>query len=283
MGKLGCWADGVHAQCRFCGDHPYTSIPCPEHAAVPNGAACAFKNEPEMPYYWEAGCTMGKHGCNADGVNVHCRFCGRGDYWDIPCPAEQFCQFDNKPTVPYFWDSHCKDGMLGCKADGVHPECRFCATRPFEDVPCPEDVAPPTNVCTWPLRGEPKIPYFWDSTCEMGMLGCWADGLHAECRFCGSSVYSKVTCPNMTSTAAPDMMQSVSLRQQLEGAPAARAHGSVKVGDEKQAPADRLAVSKAGPAHDKLAKGVDEETLAGAPALSRMALPFLVLAGLVHM
>ena len=22
--KLGCWADGVHAQCRFCGEEPYT-------------------------------------------------------------------------------------------------------------------------------------------------------------------------------------------------------------------------------------------------------------------
>lgn len=85
----------------------------------------------------------------------------------------------------------------------------------------------------------------------------------------------------MTSTVAPDMTQSVSLRQQLEGAPIA--HGFVKAGVEKQAPAERLAVSKkAGPAHDMLAKGVDEETLAGAP-VSCMALPVLVLAGLVHM
>lgn len=87
----------------------------------------------------------------------------------------------------------------------------------------------------------------------------------------------------MTSTAAPDMTQSVSLRQQLEGAPTARAHGSVEAGDEKPAPAERLAVSKtASPAHDLLAKGVDEETLAGAP-VSCMALPVLVFAGLVHM
>merc|ERR1712087_1070120 len=136
---------GVHAQCRFCGDFPFTGVPCPEGAAPPAAATCAFEVEPATPYYWEAGCSMGMHGCNADGV---------------------------------------------------HPECRFCEERPFETVPCPEHTAPPQNECHWPQRGAPNLPHFWDETCEMGVLGCWADGIHAACRFCGSGVYSEVACPD---------------------------------------------------------------------------------------
>eukprot|EP00444_Apocalathium_aciculiferum_P019053 CAMPEP_0183459562 /NCGR_PEP_ID=MMETSP0370-20130417/135840_1 /TAXON_ID=268820 /ORGANISM="Peridinium aciculiferum, Strain PAER-2" /LENGTH=111 /DNA_ID=CAMNT_0025651405 /DNA_START=197 /DNA_END=533 /DNA_ORIENTATION=+ len=29
MGDLGCWADGLHQQCRFCGSGPYHDVPCP--------------------------------------------------------------------------------------------------------------------------------------------------------------------------------------------------------------------------------------------------------------
>lgn len=221
MGKLGCWADGLHAQCRFCGDYPYTSIPCPEGAAPPNAAACNFRgNLPETPHYWEPGCTMGMHGCNADGTNVNCRYCGADGFSDIPCPAEQVCQFKQTPTVPYFWDPECTEGMLGCKADGVNVQCRFCATRPFEDVACPDYVAPPENTCTWPMRGEPRIPYFWDPTCRKGMLGCWADGLHAECRFCGEEDYEEVACPTTTTVLEPET-QSETLLQQSPGQGAA--------------------------------------------------------------
>jgi len=76
VGKLGCWADGVHEQCRFCGDFPYTGVSCPEGAAAPQGVTCAFANEPETKYFWDPSCAMGRHGCNADGEHVHCRFCG---------------------------------------------------------------------------------------------------------------------------------------------------------------------------------------------------------------
>jgi len=195
IGMLGCWADGVHAQCRFCGDFPFTGIPCPEGAAPPAAASCAFGVEPETPYYWDPACSMGMHGCNADGKNVHCRFCGGGGFEDVHCPGSHVCEFEVLPTVPYFWDAECQDGMLGCKADGVHPECRFCGQRPFEAVPCPEPTAPPQNQCHWPQRGEPAVPYFWDESCEMGLLGCWADGIHGQCRYCGVGVYSEVACP----------------------------------------------------------------------------------------
>jgi len=197
IGDLGCWADGVHVQCRFCGDFPFTGVPCPEEARQSHTPApsCAFDAEPETKYYWDPTCYDGKHGCNADGKNVQCRFCGGGGFDDIHCPGSHVCEFPDVPTVPYFWDPKCKDGGLGCLADGVHPECRFCAERPFESVACPEHLAPPKNECTWPQRGEPSVAHFWDETCKLGQLGCWADGIHAECRYCGSGVYANITCP----------------------------------------------------------------------------------------
>lgn len=239
MGTLGCWADGIHAQCRFCGSYPYTSITCPEGAAPPNAAACTFPDDskPETPHYWEAGCAMGKHGCNADGINVQCRYCGKGDFADIPCPAEQVCEFKQQPSVPYYWDPQCKDGMLGCKADGVHNECRFCATRPFEDIPCPEEVAPPKNVCTWPLRGEPLTPYFWDPTCVMGKLGCWADGIHAECRFCGEGVFETVDCPSTTastSVAKPDALLKQSREAAGQGVQSAAQSATLRISNRTE-------------------------------------------------
>merc|ERR1712176_764199 len=116
---------------------------------------------------------MGKHGCNADGENVHCRFCGAGDYHDIHCPGSHVCEFAVIPTVPYYWDPNCTEGMLGCKADGVNPQCRFCAERPFENVTCPVQIPIPEHTCHWPQRGEPNVPHFWDETCEME---CWGAG-----------------------------------------------------------------------------------------------------------
>lgn len=38
----------------------------------------------------------------------------------------------------------------------------------------------------------------------MGQLGCWADGINAQCRFCGSGVYRNVTCPNDRALATLD-------------------------------------------------------------------------------
>jgi len=137
-GKLGCWADGIHAQCRFCGEAPYTSILCPEGAARASpttATTCTFETKPDAPYYLDPGCEAGMHGCNADGVNVHCRFCGRDSFADIPCPASHVCQLD--PSVPHYWDPQCEDGMLGCNADGVHVECRYCEAAPYEEVSCP--------------------------------------------------------------------------------------------------------------------------------------------------
>lgn len=197
MGKLGCWADGVHPQCRFCGVHPFAGIDCPDHAASAKANECNFTNEPANTYYWDPSCVLGMHGCNADGQNVQCRYCGGDGVWsDVACPAGDMCHFAAEPKIPYFWDPACQMGKLGCNADGIHLECRFCGHRPYENIVCPDDVLPVNNTCTFPLHDEPNVLYFWDPACELGMIGCWADGIHAECRFCGSGDFAAVACPN---------------------------------------------------------------------------------------
>jgi len=198
MGMLGCNADGMHSQCRFCGDFPYSSIRCPEGAAPPLAASCAFDVEPAIPVFWEPGCVDGMHGCNADGVNMECRHCGQGEFSHIHCPGSQVCTgFGNIPTVPYYYDPDCTEGMTGCDADGVHVQCRFCGEDPFEAVPCPEPLAG-VDICRSTL-GNRTTAYFWDEGCESGQLGCFADGRHAQCRFCGSGSYSNITCPEASS------------------------------------------------------------------------------------
>jgi len=135
------------------------------------------------------------HGCLADGKHTQCRFCGDGDYADIPCPANKVCSFAAEPTVPYFYDPTCSMGKLGCNADGINVGCRFCAKRPFENIKCPEQVAPVKDKCTFPTHSEPMVGYYWENSCTAGKLGCWADGIHAKCRFCGSGVFAEVECP----------------------------------------------------------------------------------------
>lgn len=226
-GKLGCWADGVHLQCRFCGEAPYTSIACPEVVAVPNVTACAFANEPEIQYYWDPSCQIGVKGCFADGKHIGCRFCGSGEYGDVPCPADSpaECTFANEPGVPYFWDKDCAVGKLGCLADGIHEQCRFCAHRPFESVSCPGRVAPPEGSCTFPAGAEPAVPFFWDESCELGRLGCWADGIHAQCRFCGIGVYYNITCG--ASASAGTGMASPAAQAASDGGARTMPSGSV--------------------------------------------------------
>lgn len=47
--SLGCWADGVHAECRFCGEEPYTGVHCPEGSISPSHKACSFDEAPVTP------------------------------------------------------------------------------------------------------------------------------------------------------------------------------------------------------------------------------------------
>ncbi|CAE6964475.1 rrp41 [Symbiodinium natans] len=198
--KLGCWADGVHAQCRFCGEEPYTGIPCPMNAIVPSaGSVCRFDNPPVTPFFWDSSCYMGMKGCLADGKHIGCRFCGAGNYSDIECPAS-VCSFTDEPWTPYYWDDFCQWGMLGCNADGIHIQCRFCDKVPFQSVSCPEKARPayPDGKCWFPVKPPEGQGHFWDETCKWGRKGCWADGVNRQCRFCGSRLYADIPCPNET-------------------------------------------------------------------------------------
>ena len=135
-------------------------------------------------------------GCFADGKHLGCRFCGEGNYSDIECPSST-CSFPNEPVTPYYWEPLCRMGMLGCNADGIHAQCRFCDYKPFQKLACPGSARPPypDGKCWFP-QGTSQS-YKWDPSCRWVKLGCWADGVNAFCRYCGSGsggVYEKIKC-----------------------------------------------------------------------------------------
>jgi len=191
--SLGCNADDINPQCRFCGAGPYEDVYCPP-------SWCEFDNPPFLPYFWDSDCSNGEAGCLADGKHVQCRFCGEYPYnGTVACPQdshavitpENWCQFDNEPVTPYFWDATCADGMLGCKADGKHISCRFCGVGDYAEVACP------ASLCNFP-EATPAAPYYWEPRCwdsPQHVLGCKADGIHEKCRYCGAEEYQSVPCP----------------------------------------------------------------------------------------
>jgi len=200
--ELGCWADGVHSQCRFCGEEPFTGVECPKDAVVPKNRVCKFDNEPVTPYFWDSSCKLGDLGCLADNEHIGCRFCGVGDYISIKCPPSA-CLFSNEPWNPYYWDDYCQWGTLGCNADGHHIQCRFCDKVPFQSIQCPESARPPyPDGSCWFPQTKPTISYYWDELCKWGMRGCWADGVNAQCRFCGSYPYDD--CPPQPRSTTTD-------------------------------------------------------------------------------
>mmetsp|Transcript_77208 Transcript_77208/g.226444 ORF Transcript_77208/g.226444 Transcript_77208/m.226444 type:complete len:377 (-) Transcript_77208:362-1492(-) len=156
------------------------------------GTGCAFEIEPVTPYFWDESCNPHGLGCFADGIHGPCRFCGEGAYASISCPG---CTFPGKAPGLHYWDNACRvDPRLpGCLADGVHPECRFCGEGQYEEVQCPASVVPTTGRCVF--RDEPSMPHYWDPACKRGIVGCWADGVHAECRWCGEGPYENILCP----------------------------------------------------------------------------------------
>jgi len=188
---LGCNADGINQQCRFCGAGDYADIYCP-------ASWCQFDNPPPLPYYWDSRCGESEHlGCNADGRNEKCRFCGEypyngvvacpNDAWAVITP-ENVCSFDNEPVTPYFWDAQCAEGIKGCKADGQHLGCRFCGAGDYADIACS------ASLCNF--DNEPVTPYYWEPRCGEGeQHGCNADGNWEKCRFCGANGYESVPCP----------------------------------------------------------------------------------------
>mmetsp|Transcript_108555 Transcript_108555/g.291846 ORF Transcript_108555/g.291846 Transcript_108555/m.291846 type:complete len:250 (+) Transcript_108555:101-850(+) len=198
--SLGCLADGINPQCRFCGEGAYSEVFCP-------ASWCEFDNPPHIPYYWDSRCSIGSIGCLADGKQVQCRFCGEYPYnGTVHCPdqahtitPQDSCEFDNEPKTPYFWDATCEDGVVGCKADGKHIGCRFCGAGSYAEVNCP------ATLCTLePKFALPSHPYkhYWEPQCwntSSHILGCLADGIHPQCRYCGGGEYENITCPAWSS------------------------------------------------------------------------------------
>lgn len=194
--SLGCWADGVHAECRFCGEEPYTGVHCPLESITPSKQWCQFDEAPVVPFFWDPSCKQGMLGCFADGKHLGCRFCGEGNYSEVECPSST-CSFANEPVTPYYWDPLCRMGMLGCNADAIHVQCRFCDYKPFHTVRCPSRARPPypDGKCWFP-HGTSQS-YKWDPSCKWGKTGCWADGVNAHCRYCGpgsGGVYEGISC-----------------------------------------------------------------------------------------
>lgn len=111
------------------------------------------------------------------------------------------CNFEVEPQTPTVWDPTCKEGKMGCKADGVNSECRFCGEEPYADCPPCGPVWNPCPVCEFTT--EPTTPYVWDRKCrpEVYTKGCKADGIHFECRFCGVGDFDPCPTTTVTSTA----------------------------------------------------------------------------------
>lgn len=117
-----------------------------------------------------------------------------------PAPPPAFagdCSFGEQPSIEYFWDESCAaSGGAGCKADGKHMECRYCGKEGFPA--CPTSVGgkmhveQPVSVPSLPdktgcnFKNAPTMKYSWDTSClEKGGMGCMADGVNMECRYCG--------------------------------------------------------------------------------------------------
>jgi hypothetical protein len=119
---------------------------------------------------------------------------------DSPAPPPAFagdCSFGEQPSLEYFWDESCApSGGAGCKADGKHMECRYCGKEGFPVCPTSDGgkmhVEQPVSVPSLPdktgchFKNVPTVQYFWDTSClEKGGMGCMADGVNMECRYCG--------------------------------------------------------------------------------------------------
>lgn len=65
-------------------------------------------------------------------------------------------------STEFGFDSDSNDPNLNF-CDSRHRQCRFCGSGAYADIPCPR------KTCTF--SAEPSIPYYWDSTCEIGKKG----------------------------------------------------------------------------------------------------------------
>jgi len=61
---------------------------------------------------------------------------------------------------------------------------------PFFEHPPPET---PGSAALCDFGNNPATPYCWDDSCAKGKVGCYADGKHVQCRWCGVKPYTP--CP----------------------------------------------------------------------------------------
>merc|ERR1719210_597975 len=58
------------------------------------------------------------------------------------------CQFANPPAISVEWDPWCVVGGIGCNADGINAECRYCGQIPFKNCTNPTSWFTPSTATT---------------------------------------------------------------------------------------------------------------------------------------
>eukprot|EP01004_Peranema_trichophorum_P010952 NODE_9791_length_564_cov_167.489796_g9153_i0.p1 GENE.NODE_9791_length_564_cov_167.489796_g9153_i0~~NODE_9791_length_564_cov_167.489796_g9153_i0.p1 ORF type:complete len:135 (-),score=16.48 NODE_9791_length_564_cov_167.489796_g9153_i0:101-505(-) len=108
--------------------------------------------------------------------------------------------YQKNPIAPCVNDTAClnpdtdKYRGLGCNADGVAQECRFCGWNVYKQINCP------TMCHDWCNAANPLTPCFTDPRCldiltdPYKGLGCAALNLD-QCRFCGFGDFASIPCP----------------------------------------------------------------------------------------
>lgn len=69
------------------------------------------------------------------------------------------CSFASPPQITYYWEPCCTHNALGCHADAVNVECRFCGAGPWSTIPCP------STTTTTTLEGAFRFQLIKSGTC----------------------------------------------------------------------------------------------------------------------
>eukprot|EP00437_Effrenium_voratum_P009909 CAMPEP_0181428788 /NCGR_PEP_ID=MMETSP1110-20121109/16861_1 /TAXON_ID=174948 /ORGANISM="Symbiodinium sp., Strain CCMP421" /LENGTH=1773 /DNA_ID=CAMNT_0023552029 /DNA_START=37 /DNA_END=5358 /DNA_ORIENTATION=- len=146
--------------------------------------------------------------------------------------------------VPCCPDGSCTDRCTGTQccpsAEGSRTcpsastvEVSICALGKKYDCTGTTGIAPPGRVdgeCEFP--NPPAMGYYWDPFCFFGQLGCFADGVNVECRFCGDGAFAEVTCVTTTTTTAATTTVSTTITTTTAGECAALGGGLKQCSDD---------------------------------------------------
>ena len=110
------------------------ATPCSREPA----AVCT--NNPSEPCYYDPSCSEGESlGCNAGGVDQNCRFCGFGEFEDVPCPERKQCADDMTFTGQLL--AFVIDKEKNLRAPGLKIVDYTCVRRSRPNRPCLHDHA----------------------------------------------------------------------------------------------------------------------------------------------